>query len=133
MSGPIDRIADATYAARVATRLGIRDATGAIASLNLLAGAWLFVSHWVLSYSASDPAWNDTVFGILVAAAALVRISRRPDTRWLSWLNAAVGVWLIVSGFTIASSSAATVNNVIVGTIVLALAIAAAVPARSRA
>jgi hypothetical protein len=107
------------------------DAGASIAGLNLLAGGWLFISHWVLNYGGADPVWNDVIFGIVVAAVALVRMSGGARARFASWLNAAVGVWLFISAFVIASSSAAMTNNIVLGVIVFVLAIAAAMAGRT--
>lgn len=70
-------------------------------------------------------------FGIVVAAVALVRMSGGAQARFASWLNAAVGVWLFISAFVIASSSAAMTNNIVLGVIVFVLAIAAVMPGRT--
>ena len=105
-------------------RLGA-DPGMAPAFLNLLAGVWLFISHWVLSYAGGDPTWNDIIFGIVVGLLALVRMAGRDLGRFASVLNAAVGVWLFIAGLTIASSSAAQANNIILGAVVFALALAA--------
>jgi SPW repeat len=105
-------------------RLGADPGVGP-AFLNLLAGIWLFISHWVLGYTGSDPTWNDIIFGIVVGVLALVRMGGRDLGRFASVLNAAAGVWLFIAGLTIASSSAAQANNIILGAVVFALALAA--------
>lgn len=121
----------ADYARGVPARSSMADAGASIAGLNLLAGGWLFISHWVLNYSGADPVWNDVIFGIVVAAVALVRMSGGARARFASWLNAAVGVWLFISAFVIASSSAAMTNNIVLGVIVFVLAIAASMAGRT--
>jgi hypothetical protein len=90
----------------------------AAAVINLLAGAWLFFSHWWLGYTRSDPTWNDVIFGIIVFVLALARLSRLPGARFASFMNMAIGVWLVIAGLTIASSGAAVANNIILGVIV---------------
>src|SRR5919199_1556596 len=63
------------------------------ATLNLLVGAWLFVSYWILDYSSSDPGWNALVFGAAIAVLALLRLSGVGMAWIFSAANAAIGVW----------------------------------------
>ncbi len=107
------------------------DAGASIAGLNLLAGAWLFISHWVLNYGGADPVWNDVILRHRRRGRrARAHVWGRPGAL-ASWLNAAVGVWLFISAFVIASSSAAMTNNIVLGVIVFVLAIAAAMAGRT--
>jgi hypothetical protein len=101
----------------------------AAAALNLLVGAWLFVAHWVLSYTGADPTWNDVIFGLAIALFAIIRLSGIPATRFFSILNMAIGAWLIIAAFTIADSTAALVNNLACGAAVLLIASVAAMVA----
>jgi SPW repeat len=101
----------------------------AAAALNLLVGAWLFVAHWVLSYTGADPTWNDVIFGLAIALFAIIRLSGIPATRFFGILNMAIGAWLIIAAFTIADSTAALVNNLACGAAVLLIAGVAAMVA----
>jgi hypothetical protein len=101
----------------------------AAAALNLLVGAWLFVAHWVLSYTGADPTWNDVIFGLAIALFAIIRLSGIPATRFFSIVNMAIGAWLIIAAFTIADSTAALVNNLACGAAVLLIAGVAAMVA----
>ena len=76
----------------------------------------------MLGYSARDPRWNDVVFGIIVGVFALTRALGAYREDWLSWINALIGIWLIVAAFTIDYTSTAGVNDVILGVIVFLLA-----------
>jgi hypothetical protein len=105
------------------------------AVINLLAGAWLFFSHWWLGYTRGDPTWNDVIFGIIVFVLALARLAHLPGSRFASVMNMAIGVWLVIAGLTIASSGAAVANNIILGVIVFvvgAIAAMAHAPADAR-
>jgi SPW repeat len=103
----------------------------AAAAVNLLIGIWLFVAHWVLSYTGADPTWNDVIFGVAIALFAVIRLSGIPATRFFGILNMAIGAWLVIAAFTITDSSAAFVNNLVCGAVVLVLAgVAALAPAR---
>jgi hypothetical protein len=92
-------------------------------ALNVVAGVWLIIAPWVLIYSTADPRWNDVVFGAIVTLFALVRVSGAHRTTGLSWINAAIGVWLFIAAFTIDVSSIATANDIVLGVVVFLLAI----------
>lgn len=66
--------------------------------LNVIAGAWLIIAPWALGYSEVVAAtWNDVVVGALVIIFAAIRLSLPDRYPGLSWLNAALGVWLIIA------------------------------------
>jgi hypothetical protein len=93
-------------------------------AVNLVLGLWLIVSPWALSFAADGrPMWNASVIGLVIAVAALAALIS--FHKWEEWIEAALGLWLIISpyilGFT--TQMNATVNQVIVGIIVAALAI----------
>lgn len=95
---------------------------------NLVLGVWLAVSPWALSYaSQSTPAWNAHAVGVVIAVAALASLVAFQV--WEEWVNAALAVWLIVSPYILGFSGqvAAFWNQLIVGVLVGALAIWAAV------
>ena len=60
-----------------------------IRMLNVLLGAWLFASAFLLPHHDNE-AFNDWVCGLAVAASALCAIWAPP----FRWVNAAVAVWL---------------------------------------
>lgn len=91
---------------------------------NLVAGLWMIVSPWVLAYQPeSRPMWNAVVLGALIAAVAFTALYRA--FAWQEWVNAVLGLWLIVSPWVLgfAGLQAAMANAVIVGAVVAALAI----------
>ena len=85
------------------------------AALNFLLGVWLFVSYWILDYSSADPGWNALVFGAVIAVLALLRLTGVSLSWVFSAANAAVGVWLVISAFTLADSGFAIANFVACG------------------
>lgn len=98
-------------------------------AVNLVLGLWLIVSPWALGFVADrTPAWNAWVVGVIIAVAALAALVA--FHKWEEWVEAALGLWLIVSpyllGF-VATQMHATWNQIIVGIVVAALAIWAAV------
>jgi len=93
--------------------------------LNLLLGAWLFVSPWVMRYAdpTSHAAWNAWLLGAAIVIFAAVAVSM--PKAWEEAVNIALGVWLVVSPWALRFSDQANVrlNAVIVGLLVMALAI----------
>src|SRR5439155_10823989 len=91
---------------------------------NLLLGAWLFVSPWVMQYAdpTSDAAWNAWLLGAAVVIFAAVGVSLPKACE--EAVNIALGVWLVVSPWALRFSDQVNVrlNAVIVG-LVIALAI----------
>ncbi len=81
--------------------------------VNLILGAWLFFSPWILQYATGGPGtWNSYIFGIGVALfAALALFVPR---RWEEWTNFAIGIWLIISPFVLRFESRTAVWNVII-------------------
>jgi hypothetical protein len=102
-------------------------------SANVVLGAWLVLSPWILQFAALDQAlWNAVIVGLIVGAAALAALVR--FHRWEEWVDIALGAWLVVSpwvlGFaalaaaegTAAGAVAATWNFVLVGLMIMVLA-----------
>jgi hypothetical protein len=92
--------------------------------LNVLLGAWLFISPWVLDYTAADDATANAwvIGGAIAVLAAIVAVT---GVRSLAWSNIALGVWLFVSPWALgfAGLQDASWNAWIVG--VLAVIVAA--------
>ena len=94
---------------------------GMASSLNLLAGAWLIISPFVLDFGlVHTPMWNAVIVGIVVAVFAATRAYLPHRAVGLSWLDVALGIWLIVSPFVLRYTSvpAAMNNALIVGVII---------------
>src|SRR5690242_217754 len=81
------------------------DDGAAAAALNVLAGIWLVISPFVLGYTGADAMWNPIVFGAIVGVLAVARLAGGVRAAGVSWLNMAIGVWLFISAFWLASSS----------------------------
>ena len=88
----------------------------------LLAGSWLIVSPYVLSYEAGDAAWNPILVGSIILLLALARVTFAIWLSWISWLNVALGSWLVISALWLAESATARWNEAIAGTAVVMLA-----------
>lgn len=92
---------------------------------NLIVGAWLFVSPWVLAYQSEMPSieWNAYLSGaaIVIFAAFAVYMPRA----WEEGINILLGLWMIASPWVLAFSGhkEATSHAIIVGALVAILAI----------
>ncbi len=113
----------------VMNRVGVDGAEGARTAsiLNLIAGIWLIISpFWMGFWQAPAPLWNTLLVGIVVGLLALARAFYPAQNVVLSWVNLALGIWLIVSPFFLPAYPSWTVavrNDVILGIIVGVLAI----------
>jgi hypothetical protein len=86
-------------------------------------GIWLCLSPWALGFDLqSVPTRNAVIVGFLIILAEVVTLSVfRP---WEEWINVALGAWLVVSPWVLAiASTTATMNFVVVGALVIALAL----------
>lgn len=91
--------------------------------VNLLVGAWLFFSPWMLKYSTMErAAWDSYVLGAAVVLFALWAIYA--PKAWEEWTILALGAWLVVSpivlGFSLQRDT--TWNMVITGAAVMLFA-----------
>lgn len=98
----------------------------AASALNILAGVWLIFSPFVLRFTErSDIAWCTGIVGVVIALISVIRVSGAHRIGALSWVNAALGAWLIISPFVFGDENVPAVvwNSVIMGVIVMGLAI----------
>lgn len=110
------------------SRSQIKSASG----FNLLLGLWLIIAPFLLSYATSASRGNDITIGIIVALLAAFRLLGVYRAAWLSWLNALLGIWLIIAPFVLRyGSSSALWNDVIVGLFIAFLGLWSATASRS--
>jgi hypothetical protein len=98
--------------------------------VNLLLGAWLFISPWVLGFSKmgaeggahSNAAVNAWIFGVIVVILSIAALTRTQP--WEEWLNLLAGIWLFISPWVLGYSATSTAlwNALIVGALVFILA-----------
>jgi hypothetical protein len=89
--------------------------------LNLLLGAFLFLSPWIFGFDSGMQTQNAVICGIIIAALSIAALSA--FTEWEEWLNLIVGLWVFVSPWVLgfAGTTAATVH-LIIGILVAAIA-----------
>lgn len=109
---------------------GHENAAPAFSGLNILAGAWLILTPFVLGFDYSAQFWNTLIVGAATIVFAAVRLVR-PQSIWPSWVNAALGVWLAVLPWVYTFDyGPVLIHNVVLGIIIAALSIASIVTAR---
>ncbi len=96
-----------------------------------IGGVWEILAPFILSYSAAKtPMWDAIIIGVvLVILGAWAGLANASGTvKALSWVNAVLGLWLIIAPFILAYSSvkAAMWNDIIVGIIIVVLGVWAA-------
>jgi hypothetical protein len=102
--------------------------------LNIIAGIWILISPWVYGYAVDTGGmWNSVIVGIVIAVLALIRASGAYTQAWLSWINAILGLWLIISPWVYGydNNTGGSWNSIILGIIVCILAVWSAQASRS--
>lgn len=90
--------------------------------LNMALGTWLMTSPPILGYRDNAMAINDLIAGALVLAFGALSLSRR--MAWARFANAFVGLWLLFAPLVFwTPSAAAYLNDTLVGTLVIGLAL----------
>jgi hypothetical protein len=91
--------------------------------VNLVLAVLLFISPWLLSFAA-DPAasTNAWISGVIVGAIAIAALTAFAE--WEEWLEMLVGVWIVISPWTLgfALDRPAMWAHVIIGLLVIAFA-----------
>ncbi len=92
--------------------------------VNLVLGAWLFISPLAMGYteSATSATWNAYLVGAVTMAFAAYAVYL--PRAWEEWINMGFGVWMIVSPWVLgfAFQTGVSVNTVMVGIVVTAMA-----------
>jgi hypothetical protein len=102
--------------------------------LNVLAGIWEILAPFILGYSGFvTPTTNAIIVGLIVAVLAAIRYFGAYSASWLSWINAILGVWLIVAPFILGYGNPARTNDIIVGIIIAVLGTWSALASRRTA
>ena len=84
-------------------------------------GLWLLASPWVLEYGETAASQNAVFVGFLLIATEFTALY--VFSVWEEWISVMLGAWLVVSPWVLGVALVPTVNFVIVGLLVLALAL----------
>jgi hypothetical protein len=90
--------------------------------INLILGAWLFVSPWIFGFANSTAGMNAWIVGGLIALVAIAALLA--FTEWEEWANILLGIWAVVAPWNLGfdGNTAAMASHVIVGIVVAVLA-----------
>jgi hypothetical protein len=85
--------------------------------LNVLLSLWLIISPFVLGFAGSTGMWDAIIVGVIVLVLAFIRYNNPAMPPLLSWINALLGIWLIISPFLFGMASVTTLlwDYIIVG------------------
>lgn len=98
--------------------------------LNFIAGLYLLISAWANGATPGSTA-NGIIFGIIVAILAATRFSGATGP-WASWLDALIGVWMIISPWVYGYAGQAWMwNSIVVGIIMIVLGVWSALASNS--
>jgi hypothetical protein len=75
-----------------------------ISALVFLAGIWLIISPFLLSYGSSSFRADQIIFGIIIAVLAAIQYFFT-DARWASWLAALAGLWMVIAPYAMSNAS----------------------------
>jgi hypothetical protein len=99
---------------------------------NLILGGWLIASPYLVAFNRREVMWNNIVVGAAVAVLAIVRLIVRSHSGGASWINALLGLWLMVAPFALHYELPTQMwNSVIVGLVVALLALGSVSESRS--
>jgi hypothetical protein len=103
-----------------------------ISRWNMVMAALLFISPFVFSFAGTtSTAIDDYLIAAVVFILAGIRQYTIRRNIWLSWVNAVLGLWLIVSPFILGFTSLLAIwTNIILGIVIGVLAIASAAETR---
>jgi uncharacterized membrane protein len=93
-----------------------------------VAGLWEILAPFILGYSVTAVAmWNAIIIGVVLIVLAVIAALHEQVSvdRTLDWVNAALGLWLILAPFILGYSAVAAAmwNDIVVGLIVIVLAV----------
>ncbi len=91
-----------------------------------VAGLWEIVAPFIFGMTATTAfLWDAIIIGLaLVVLGVWAALANQETTvKYLNWINAVLGLWLIIAPFVLSYSSAAAAmwNDIIIGLVVLVL------------
>ena len=88
---------------------------------NLVLGAFLLLSPWMISFDAGTATINAYITGLAIAALAIAALAA--FAVWEEWLNLIVGLWALVSPWVLGFEGTTAMKvHVIIGAPVVILA-----------
>ena len=96
-------------------------------SVNLLLGAGLFFSPWLMGFASEQTAaWNAHLVGAVLVVMALSALFAYQV--WEEWVSCVLGAWLVIApwAFRFSEHATATYIHVLIGIAAIVLAISSA-------
>jgi hypothetical protein len=98
-----------------------KDKSKIAAGLSLVAGIWLMLSVFMMGMGITS---NIFAVGLLVVIFSLIELSSMEATKWVSWINGILGLWLIVSPWVFKGMIAGELwNSLVLGVIVIGISL----------
>jgi SPW repeat-containing protein len=88
--------------------------------INIVLGAWLIASPFLLGYAATQSFWNQTIAGILIGCLGLWRLLD-VTARWSRWVTIAAGTWLIVAPYVLNYSKMVAYWNELLAAVIVGI------------
>ena len=98
-----------------------KDKSKIAAGLSLVAGIWLMLSVFMMGLGITS---NIFAVGLLVVIFSLIELSSMEATKWVSWINGILGLWLLVSPFILkVMISGERWNSIVLGVVVIGISL----------
>lgn len=104
--------------------------------LNVIVAIWVIISPWVLGFNNyHDMTWNLVICGAVVLILSGIRLWGPAIMSSLSWINAAIAIWIFISPWVFAESGVGSIlwNCVSCGVVIFLLAVWSAVMTQTTA
>jgi hypothetical protein len=100
-----------------------RNQVKAASGIDIFVAAWLFISPWVLPLGPGVSGSN-WIVGAIVVVLAAIRAFGAYGASGLSWINALLGLWVLLSPWFLVkqATDAALWNNILTGAAIIILA-----------
>ncbi len=102
--------------------------------ITVVLGVWLIIAPFILTFPSMVAMWNSIIVGVIVLILSWIRAANPASSPGLSWINAILGLWLIVAPFVLrmVSSTSARWNDIVLGIAVIVFSVWAALATRMR-
>ncbi len=102
--------------------------------ITVVLGVWLIIAPFIITVPSMVAMWNSIIVGVIVLVLSWIRAANPTSSPGLSWINAILGLWLIVAPFVLrmASSTSFRWNDIVLGIAVIVFSVWAALATRMR-
>ncbi len=96
-----------------------------LSGINAVLGVWLIIAPFVITYPNTVAMWNSIIVGAVVLILAWIRLANPVRAPGLSWINAILGLWLIVAPFVLGFSGTASTrwNDIVIGVAIIVFSV----------